>query len=59
MNKKITPEMKSFIEDLRAIEIYNQLRNKGFMTSRQTVEACEVVEDAINELIKKHFGDRV
>lgn len=48
-------KLADFIAELRALEIYTPLRAQGYMTSDQVCEACEVVENKIEELVAKYF----
>ena len=49
-----TKDINKFIEALRALDFYDDLRTQGYMTSGQVCEACEVIENKIDALIKEY-----
>ena len=51
MNKT---DINKFIEALRALDFYSDLRTQGYMTSGQVCEACEAIEKKIEDLMKEY-----
>ncbi len=47
-------KLAKMIVELRQLDFYSELRSQGYMTSGQVCEACDIVENKIDALLKEY-----